>query len=120
MDSPEVVEYFERVETQPDRRKVARLLLWAQAIVLIVVGTIMTSVRTFTQWEEYPDEGGGMTAYSGDTIEIWPIGLALLCVGLVVLAAALVVEASRVDAAAVVRDPSVAASAQSSTDDYRP
>lgn len=89
------------MKTQSDRRKLARLILWAQAIILIVIGTIMTSVRTFTQWEEYADDSGGMTSYTGETIEIWPIGLALLCVGLVVLAAALVVEASRVDAAVI-------------------
>lgn len=116
MDSNDAAQYFERVETQPNRQKIARLFLWAQAIILIVIGIVMTSVRTFTEWEEYADDSGSVTAEMGETIEIWPIGLALLCVGLLVLAAALVVEASRADAPIAAGDAADAYSAQPAAD----
>lgn len=77
------------------RRDIARIALWIEAVILIVVGWIVTAVRTVTPWDEFVDESGTVTATSGQPFDIWPIGLALLCVGLAILAVALVVEAVR-------------------------
>jgi hypothetical protein len=82
------------VETS-NRKTIARAALWAEAVILIVVGSIMTSVRSFIAFD-YVDEGNGVTtATNGVTVEIWPIGLALLCVGLLTITAVLVIEALR-------------------------
>lgn len=76
-------------------KTIARAALWAEAVILIVVGSIMIAVRSFIAWE-YVDEGNGVTtATNGVPVEIWPIGLALLCVGLLTLTAVLVIEALR-------------------------
>lgn len=75
------------------RRRLVTYALWGEVALLIVVGSIMTAVRTVTPEEVVPQGDGTVTVLLGDPYDIWPIGVALLCVGLALLGAILLVEA---------------------------
>ncbi|MGW8482908.1 hypothetical protein ACWGJP_07195 [Microbacterium sp. NPDC055903] len=75
-------------------RMVARVAVWLEAGVLILVGWILLAIRTIEQPVKYTEDDFQLIDVSG-------IGLALLCVGLAILAAVLLFEATRSPDAAV-------------------
>jgi len=69
---------------------IARLAVWALALVLIITGIGFITTVTGVKWT--PDGEGG--SY-GEPYDIVGVGTALLSVGLLVLAALLIIEAYR-------------------------
>ena len=69
---------------------IARLAVWALALVLIITGIGFITTVTGVKWT---DDGNG--GQSGEPYDIVGVGTALLSVGLLVLAALLIIEAYR-------------------------
>ena len=69
---------------------IARLAAWALPVVLIITGISFITTVTGVKWT---DDGNG--GQSGEPYDIVGVGTGLLCVGLLALAALLIIEAYR-------------------------
>ena len=69
---------------------VARIAVWALPVVLIITGINFITTVTGVKWT--PNGDGSP---SGESYDIVGVGTGLLCVGILILAALLVVEAYR-------------------------
>ncbi|MGX1583912.1 hypothetical protein ACWH95_05065 [Microbacterium sp. NPDC055502] len=75
--------------TRRKMRRLARLVVWVLAIASVWTGIALTVSRTVTVWE--PVDGSAGT-YAAHPVDVTGVGLALLVVGLVILAALLILE----------------------------
>ena len=74
------------------RARIARVAVWLLALASIVTGASLVGQRSVLVWRDVA--GSGDTA-SADIVDVTGLGTALLCVGVLVLAAALLVEGYR-------------------------
>lgn len=79
--------YGDVVETGPRGPLIARAALWLLALAIILTGIILTANGGIEVWTS-----AGGDSYDVDVIDVRGIGIALLCTGIVVLAATLIAE----------------------------
>lgn len=78
--------------TTTHRALAARIGVWLLAIVTSIVGLCLLNVRSVVVWT---DQNGNPDVGSAEVVDVSGTGLALLCVGLVILAGVLVAEGYR-------------------------
>jgi hypothetical protein len=88
------------------RARAARAIVWVLAVATVIVGIGLVSSVRVTVWTS---EGEGV--YSGTDVDVSGVGTGLLCVGLLMLAAGLFLEAYGPDRHATAEQSGVSDSA---------
>lgn len=72
-----------------------KTVAWIEALAVTIVGAVLVSVRSVSVDVLVSEGVGSQATYETSTVSVLEIGLVLLAVGLLILAALLIVEAYR-------------------------